>query len=77
MPLALVVETRTGFSLPTLTSDLAASNGRTKTSNISLSISSEVLDSFDRHHAEIIPIEGESYRKREAELTQKKRRGSP
>ena len=26
------------------------------------------------HHAEIIPIEGESYRKREAELTQKKRR---
>jgi DNA replication protein DnaC len=28
------------------------------------------------HHAEIIPIEGESYRKREAELTQKKRRGS-
>ena len=29
------------------------------------------------HHAEIIPIEGESYRKREADLTQKKRRGSP
>ena len=28
------------------------------------------------HHAEIIHIEGESYRKREAELTQKKRRGS-
>ena len=28
------------------------------------------------HQAEIIPIEGESYRKREAELTQKKRRGS-
>ena len=28
------------------------------------------------HHAEIIPIEGESYRKREAELTQKKRRGT-
>ena len=28
------------------------------------------------HHAEIIPIEGESYRKREAELTRKKRRGS-
>ncbi len=27
------------------------------------------------HHAEIIPIEGESDRKREAELTQKKRRG--
>ena len=26
------------------------------------------------HHAEIIPIEGETYRKREAELTQKKRR---
>ena len=26
------------------------------------------------HHAEIIPIEGESYRRREAELTQKKRR---
>lgn len=26
------------------------------------------------HHAEIIPIEGESYRKREADLTQKKRR---
>jgi len=29
------------------------------------------------HHAEIIPIEGESYHKREADLTQKKRRGSP
>src|SRR5882672_118959 len=29
------------------------------------------------HHAEIIPIEGESYRKREAELTQKKRRAAP
>ena len=28
------------------------------------------------HHAEIIPIAGESYRKRDAELTQKKRRGS-
>jgi len=28
------------------------------------------------HHAEIIPIEGESYRHREAELTQKKRRSS-
>lgn len=28
------------------------------------------------HHAEIIRIEGESYRHREAELTQKKRRGS-
>jgi DNA replication protein DnaC len=28
------------------------------------------------HHAEIIPIEGESYRKREAELTQKKRRAA-
>ena len=27
------------------------------------------------HHAEIIPIEGESYRKREAALTQKTRRG--
>ena len=26
------------------------------------------------HHAEIIPMEGESYRRREAELTQKKRR---
>jgi hypothetical protein len=26
------------------------------------------------HHAEIVPIEGESCRKREAELTQKKRR---
>ncbi len=26
------------------------------------------------HHADIIPIEGESYRRREAELTQKKRR---
>ena len=26
---------------------------------------------------EIIPIEGESYRKREAELTQKKRRAAP
>ena len=29
------------------------------------------------HHAEIIPMEGESYRKREAELTRKKRRGTP
>ena len=29
------------------------------------------------HHAEIIPIEGESYRKREADLTQKTRRGTP
>ena len=29
------------------------------------------------HHAEIIPIEEEGYRKREADLTQKKRRGSP
>ena len=29
------------------------------------------------HHAEIIPIEGESYRKREAELAQKKRRAAP
>ena len=29
------------------------------------------------HHAEIIPIEGESYRKREADLTQKKRRATP
>ena len=29
------------------------------------------------HHAEIIPIEGESYRKREAELTRKKRRAAP
>jgi DNA replication protein DnaC len=29
------------------------------------------------HHAEIIRIEGESYRHREAELSQKKRRGSP
>ncbi len=29
------------------------------------------------HHAEIIPIQGESYRHREAELTQKKRRTSP
>jgi YhcH/YjgK/YiaL family protein len=29
------------------------------------------------HYAEIIPIEGESYRKREADPTQKKRRGSP
>jgi DNA replication protein DnaC len=29
------------------------------------------------HHAEIIPIEGESYRKREAEMTQKKRRAAP
>jgi DNA replication protein DnaC len=29
------------------------------------------------HHAEIIPIEGESYRKREADLTQQKRRGTP
>ena len=28
------------------------------------------------HHAEIIAIEGESYRKREAELTQKRRRGA-
>ncbi len=28
------------------------------------------------HHAEIVPIEGESDRKREAELTQKQRRGS-
>jgi DNA replication protein DnaC len=28
------------------------------------------------HHAEIVPMEGESYRHREAELTQKKRRGS-
>ncbi len=28
------------------------------------------------HHAEIIPIEGESYRKREAERTQKQRRGT-
>jgi DNA replication protein DnaC len=27
------------------------------------------------HHAEIIPIEGESYRQRDAERTQKKRRG--
>jgi hypothetical protein len=26
------------------------------------------------HHAELIPIEGESYRRREAELTRKKRR---
>jgi hypothetical protein len=26
------------------------------------------------HHAEIIPIEGESYRRREADLVQKKRR---
>ena len=29
------------------------------------------------HHAEIIPIGGESYRKREAELAQKKRRAAP
>ena len=29
------------------------------------------------HHAEIIRLEGESYRHREAELTQKKRRASP
>jgi DNA replication protein DnaC len=29
------------------------------------------------HHAEIIPIEGESYRKREAEMTQKQRRATP
>ena len=29
------------------------------------------------HHAEIIPIEGESYRKREADLTQKQRRAAP
>ena len=29
------------------------------------------------HHAEIIAIEGDSYRLREAELTQKKRRASP
>lgn len=29
------------------------------------------------HHSEIIKLEGESYRKREAELTQKKRRSSP
>jgi DNA replication protein DnaC len=29
------------------------------------------------HHAEIIPIEGESYRKREGELAQKKRRAAP
>ena len=29
------------------------------------------------HHAEIIRVEGESYRHREAELTQKKRRASP
>ena len=29
------------------------------------------------HHAEIIPIEGDSYRKREADLTQKKRRAAP
>jgi DNA replication protein DnaC len=29
------------------------------------------------HHAEIIRLEGESYRHREAELTQKKRRSSP
>ena len=29
------------------------------------------------HHADIIPIEGESYRKREADLTQKKRRAAP
>jgi DNA replication protein DnaC len=28
------------------------------------------------HHAEIIPTEGESYRKREAELAQKKRRAA-
>jgi DNA replication protein DnaC len=28
------------------------------------------------HHAEVIPIEGESYRHREAELTQRKRRSS-
>jgi hypothetical protein len=28
------------------------------------------------HYVEIIPIEGESYRKREADPTQKKRRGS-
>jgi DNA replication protein DnaC len=26
------------------------------------------------HHAKLIPIEGESYRRREAELTRKKRR---
>ncbi len=29
------------------------------------------------HHAEIIPIEGESYRKRDADLIQKKRRATP
>ena len=29
------------------------------------------------HHADIIPIEGESYHKREADLTQKKRRAAP
>ena len=29
------------------------------------------------HHAEIIPIEGDSYRKREADLTQNKRRAAP
>ena len=29
------------------------------------------------HHADIIPIEGASYRKREADLTQKTRRTAP
>ena len=29
------------------------------------------------HHAEILPIEGESYRRREAELSQKQRRAKP
>jgi hypothetical protein len=29
------------------------------------------------HHAEILTIEGESYRKREAELAQKARRSAP
>jgi len=32
---------------------------------------------FETDDAEIIPIEGESYRKREAELAQKKRRAAP
>ena len=39
----------------------------------------DLIDRLTRltHHAEIILIEGESYRKREAELAQKKRRAAP
>lgn len=54
-----------------LTTNLAFQDWHTVFPNASCAVA--LIDRLT-HHAELIPIEGESYRRREAELTRKKRR---